>query len=388
MKNSRSKINKCLFITRTSPFIKSGSGVVAREFMNFFTEDEIIFLSEKHHKIQTPNSRFHYINTTPLKFKKGNRFLHWQRWLLIPTIVNKIINIIENQKCDKIICTYPDEVYLLAASIAAKKLSIPIYPYFHNLYYENKDNISALAAKLIQQKIFKQAPWVYVISGGILSELTPKYPETDFRILTNSTKVVKTINVNSSTNNLKKKVTFLGNINNSNIDALKFTLKALGNRDDVVITLITQVPLYILKKENLITKNTKIKNNLSNKEAMQELQSSNLLLLPHGFSGNLSEAEYRSLFPTKLIDYLKSNTPILAILPYDSFLYKFLQENKCAFTVTSKKDYEIFEILNKLSSNATEISYITSNSQKTLQKFSEDNVLGTLKNQIFVQRNP
>ena len=281
-------------------------------------------------------------------------------------------------------CVFPDEFHLIAATLAAKKLSIPIYPYFHNLYYENKQGFSAIIAKLVQKKLFAQAPWVYLISDGLLKELSPLYPNIDFRVLTHAT-IIDEIRTNHDKSVKQKiQVTFLGHINNSNIDAMSFLLNTLEQREDVIINLITSTSKHVLKKEKLLKNNVIIQSNFSDVEVIQKLRISNLLLLPHGFTGALSDAEYRSIFPTKTIQYLLSGSPILALLPHNCYLQDFLSKNQCAFSITNKNEQEIFSILNHIKNNSNEIERVTNNARKTVQIFSENKVLGKLKNQILI----
>jgi glycosyltransferase involved in cell wall biosynthesis len=377
-------MNRILTISKTSPKVKSGSGFITKQFMNFFSEDEMIFLCEKNNQITETNSRMHYIKSDPINLKRGKRFFRWQRWFLLPLLVNKIIALAKKEKCNSIMCFFPDEFYLIAATLAAKKLSIPIYPYFHNLYYENKYGFSAIIAKLLQKNLFAQAPWVYLISDGLLKELSPLYPQIDFRVLTHTT-IIDEIRTNHNKPAKQKiQITFLGNINNSNIDAMSFMLNTLEQRDDVVINLITPTSKHILNKAKLLKNNVTIHSNYSDEEVKQKLRISNLLLLPHGFTGALSDGEYRSIFPTKTIQYLLSGSPILALLPYNCYLQDFLTKNQCAFCVTNKKEQEIFSILSHVKNNSKEIERITNNARKTVQIFSENKVLGKLKNQIFM----
>jgi glycosyltransferase involved in cell wall biosynthesis len=378
------KSNKCLVVSRTSPFIRSGSGTVINQFLRFFSASEMIFLSEKDNQIKETNSRVHYINSSPINLKRGKRFFRWQRWLLLPLIVKKIIALVKEEKCNSIMCVFPDEFHLIAATLAAKKLKISIYPYFHNLYYENTQGFSAIIAKLVQKKLFAQAPWVYLISDGLLKELSPLYSKIDFRILTHAT-IIDEIRINHDKLAKQKiQITFLGNINNSNIDAMSFMLNTLEQRTDVVINLITPTSIHVLKKARLLKNNTIINNNCSNEELKQKLRISNLLLLPHGFTGALSDAEYRSIFPTKTIQYLLSGSPILALLPHNCYLQDFLSKYQCAFCITNKNEQEIFSVLNHVKKNSNEIERITNNARKTVQIFSENKVLGKLKNQIFI----
>ena len=147
-------MNRILAISRTSPQVKSGSGFIMKQFIRFFNQEEMFFLSENSPQIKCKNNRIYYTNTNLIQLKRGNRFFSWHRWFLIPSLIKKIKLVTNEQRCNSILCVFPDEIYLISALFAAKKLNIPLYPYFHNLYYENKKGISKIIAKFIQKKYF------------------------------------------------------------------------------------------------------------------------------------------------------------------------------------------------------------------------------------------
>lgn len=370
-------------MSKASPFARSGSGVVAKNFMNYFSNNEMIFLCEKNNEITKHNSQVHYFNPFPIDFSRGKRFVRWQKWFLLNSLINKITILVSKEKCHSIICFYPDEFYLIASSIVAKKNSIPFYPYFHNLYYENKKGISAIFAKIIQKKLFNQAPWVYLISEGLLSEISHKYPNINFRVLLHTTEIQDKLLENKKIKKEFTQISFLGNVNNSNKDALSFFLNSVNAIDEIRVNLITSQPMNILKKESLLKNNVFVKANLSDNEVINELESSDLLILPHGFSGSLSNSEYRSSFPTKTIDYLKSGTPILALIPDYSYLNDFLSKNQCAFCITSKNKQAIFSVINDVKNNSNRVEKIRKNAIKTVLIFSKNKILAELKNQIL-----
>lgn len=376
-------INNFLVVSRASPFSKSGSGEVANQFLSFFSKDEIVFLCEKNNGISVDSEQIHYVNLYPINIRRGKRFIRWQRWFLLPSLVNKIVSLAINENSKSIMCFYPDEIYLIASSIAAKKLGIPIYPYFHNLFFENKSGIPALLARFVQKRIFTQAPWVYLISKGLLNEIAKGYPNTDFRVLTHTASIQEDLSQYSSNlKNVKTKFTFLGHINNSNIDSMSYILNAIGRRDDFIVELITQNSIHFLKKNQLIKKNTLINNNVSDEALLGKLKASDILLLPHGMDGPLSHAEYQSAFPTKTIKYLQSGTPILAVLPLNCYLHDFLAKNQCAFCLSTKNEQEFYSAIEKILNNSN--SKIKNNAEQVVKEFSQHRVLQKLRQEIFV----
>ena len=69
-------------------------------------------------------------------------------------------------------------------------------------------------------------------------------------------------------------------------------------------------------------------------EIPRRLAEADILLLPHGLTGPEEwSVEYRTIFPTKTIEYLISGRPILAHAPRGCFLTRFLAENDCALVV-------------------------------------------------------
>ena len=72
---------------------------------------------------------------------------------------------------------------------------------------------------------------------------------------------------------------------------------------------------------------------VSRPELLRGLGQADILLLPHGFSGSLSQVEYSTIFPTKTIEYLISGRPILAHTPPGAYLTRFLKQHDCALVV-------------------------------------------------------
>lgn len=56
-------------------------------------------------------------------------------------------------------------------------------------------------------------------------------------------------------------------------------------------------------------------------------------ILPHDFAGCRSPEEYRTIFPTKTIEYLIYGRHILGHSPPDCFLTRFLQKTQCGLIV-------------------------------------------------------
>ena len=64
-------------------------------------------------------------------------------------------------------------------------------------------------------------------------------------------------------------------------------------------------------------------------EVPARLREADVVLLPHSFEyAEAARDEFRTIFPTKTIEYLISGRPMLAHAPADAFLTQFLQANE------------------------------------------------------------
>jgi len=119
-------------------------------------------------------------------------------------------------------------------------------------------------------------------------------------------------------------------------------------------------------------------------EGVQEaLRESDILLLPHGFSGELSPEEYRTIFPTKIMEYLIAQRPILAHVAMGTYLHKFLLENGCALVV-DKADVEVLKTaIATLRTNEGLRNELVANSVKTLSQFSGETISTHLREVVW-----
>ena len=374
--------NKILLVSWTLPPAKSGSAFVLQEIIKYFSAEELVVLGEKVEGA-APLPNITYVSSNPIKFKKGNRFIKWYRWLMVPFITRAIIRLNDKEKCTAILCLFPDEIYLESARRAAKKLDLPFYSYFHNTYYENRSGLWKMMAKRIQSKVFQQSEKVYVMSEGMVELYKKIYPHVSFKALVHPfnaplAKGYKALPANSS----PFVITFLGNLNESNIDAFSFFVKTIANREDYVLKIISATPKWFYEKLNVLPSNVVFLPNVSDENLMAELQQSHALFLPHGFKGSFSEVEYQTIFPTRTIQYLFSGVPILGVMPSDCFLYRFLHQHECAALVSEKDESKLFSVLKEMKEK-DKCEHLVQNAIKTSEIFVAENVLLELKKDIF-----
>jgi len=372
--------NKILFVSRTVPPIKSGSAFIVEQLYKYFNKDQMIFLGESSKLLSDNNERIHYINTKLFDLKRGNRFFWWLRWFFIIRIKRKIISLIDYEQCKSIICVYPDDIFLISSMLAAKELNIPFYPYFHNTYYENKKGVFRFVSKKIQDYIINNSNWVFLISEGLKEYYQKQYPDVKFKVLLHSFNMAKATKYEGLPLNRDKIIiTFLGSLNDSNIDSFNFAVNVLRKRNDIVLTVISSMPKRYFEKIMLPCDNFIIKSNVSEDQLMGELRKSHFLLLPHGFNGKLNAIEYQTIFPTRTIQYLFSGVPILAILPCGCYLHRVLYNGNCAFCVVQESEDDLLKIIDSNMNKKDAIDLVVNNAINISDQFLTTNVLYVFK---------
>jgi glycosyltransferase involved in cell wall biosynthesis len=384
VKNEKTKL---LLVSRTVPPVKSGTGYIVDQIRVFFSRDEIHIVGELPKNMDQRVEGVEYIDSNPIKFRRGNRFIKWYRWVMILSLSRNLMRISKAQNCTCILAIFPDEIYLESARIAAKKLKLPFYAYFHNTYLDNRTGFNKWMAKRIQAKVFREAKKVYVMSEGMMNHYQKTYANTLFEPLVHPF-LPKEVPVRSGVpfSDGPLQISFLGNLNESNKDAFSFFVNAIAYRSDIQLKIISSTPAWFYKKLNLLKSNVEILSNVGDEELMSELQKANVLFLPHGFDGGLSQVEYDTIFPTRTIQYLFSGVPIFAFLPSNSFLCHFLKLHNCAELVCEKNEEHIVSMLLGMKSNVKRMDELVDNAIAISSMFKADVVLNELKKELFQER--
>jgi glycosyltransferase involved in cell wall biosynthesis len=136
----------------------------------------------------------------------------------------------------------------------------------------------------------------------------------------------------------KLRIVFTGGIYAANEDAILCFLKAVEKLKDVEVVFATTCQKEYLKNVNI---------GFVPKKVCYELQkSADILLLPLAFKSPYPE-EIRCAFPTKALEYLAANKPILAIVPKGTFCQEFIEKNHIGIVVTEPSEQKIVEAIEK-----------------------------------------
>jgi glycosyltransferase involved in cell wall biosynthesis len=125
---------------------------------------------------------------------------------------------------------------------------------------------------------------------------------------------------------------------------------------------------------------------VSREELLRNLRAADVLLLPHGLTGSFSIEEYRTIFPTKTIEYLMSGRPILAHTLSDCFLTRFLRKHDCALIVDKPDVQALREALERLRTDYPLRRRLAENALKAARQFQAKDVAAELRR--WIDREP
>lgn len=346
------------------PFTKTASAFLAEDLKQVLSDTKVIVFGEGP---DGATDKENFFVRTELKYQgKGKRFLKPLRWFNLKKVEARIEEAVIQEKIQNIIAVFPDEIFTYAAYKVAKKHNLNFVPWFHNTYLENRSGIDLKMAKKIQSKIFS-AENVLVISDGLKDFYTQKYPGVNFQVLRHFLPFPE-MNFPLKERGDKIIFFFVGTINDSNLDATRFFCNAIKGHPSIELRISTSVPESVLKGNGVLNENVKYLGFVEDLD--KEYENSDFMLLTHGFTGGFSETEYKTIFPTKTVEMLRSNRPIFALSPENTFLSNFLKEKQCCVLTTQKdKGLVITQIEETYNNQEKKLELIT-NAKESFKLFS------------------
>lgn len=378
---------KILLVSWTILPQRGGSSIIVENLAKNFKAHEMVvlgsstFLQRRNWDRPESGPKFFYFFSEIYLFGRGYRYLIWfRKWRFRP-LVSKIKSVIKKEKIAYVIGVYPNNFYCLAACRAAKELSIPFSSYFHNTYIENTE-IKDSKARVIQDEIFESSEHVFVMSEGMQRYYESTYQMDKFVPLVHTfDKYPEQILATATPPVAKKqyKLVAIGNFNQSNMEATVRLVNALKSTSKYSLDLYTHVPQWMLQQRGLDPEGYHHKGFVNPDAVHGVLQSYDICILTHGFTGGYGEIEYRTIFPTRTIPLLLSGKPILAHSPKGSFLNDFIQKYDCAELVDQADEQAIINGLDNITDNPVRSNRLVQNAMQAAKRFYGPNVAQKLK---------
>jgi len=258
-------------------------------------------------------------------------------FMLIPILVIKGLVIVRKEKIDNILAVNNNGPYFISALIIHLLSAKPLYVYLFDLYSkEHDDKIKKLFAYIFEGPILKSAAKVFVSSEKMKEYYFKKY-NINGVLIPHPVDVTKfnRILAQSTTHKDYYKIVFTGQIRKDN-DCLISLIEAINELSNVQLHLYVSVDKELgIDGENVFVS----KANRSNIPAI--LNDADILYLPMAFHSTFSQDMVATASPSKMPEYLLSNTPILVHAPEYSYVSYYARKYSFAKIVNTLNPQEL-----------------------------------------------
>jgi glycosyltransferase involved in cell wall biosynthesis len=371
---------RILLLSRSVPPLISGSSTVVKTLARHFGADELIVAGERQRgdvgaAWPANGPRLVYIASgLPLSWR-GAR---WWRRLQVPLMLWRTVRLVRQQRCNTLIAVFPIEEFLLVAYLAAVITGATLIPYFHNTFSENRTGLSGCFARWLQARVFARAAHVFVISDGLLELFRARYPHLKCSTLPHMCEAAVPEFTPPAAPGETLRLAFCGSVSESCRDALSRVCEVIRQTPRAELSIFTPTPGSYLRNAGLLGAHIRC-DCAPEGGLLPALRQADVVVLPHGLTGGWSADEYRTIFPTRTIDYLLCGRPILAHTPPDCYLTRFLQEHACALVVTDPDQDELLRAIERLRTDPVLRAQLVRNALQAARLFHAPRVMAEFR---------
>jgi hypothetical protein len=373
--------SKILIISWSLPPEPIAMATVVENIAKQFSKDQIVMAGEKNLAVNyKTRESINDIEIAFITIKLGSRKIF--SLLQLPFALIKIFYLIRKHRIKNIFTIYPTEVFLLIGYLASIFSGKTLYIYYVNSYIENKHSLLKPIHIFFQKAVFQRAKHVFVMSEAMVHLFKKNYPD-----LNKCSALVHTFNEkipeyeNYEIGN-QINFYFSGNVNASCEEAAKRLFNTITSISEYNITISPAIQKQRIEKIGINISQIRFIS-VSRNDLVKEINKADIVLLPHGFHGVLSQDEYDTIFPTKTIEYLICGRPILFHGPPESFITRFMIQNNCAYVVDEPNEKKILEGIIKLKENPLLRKDIVNNAFKAATMFYAPDVIEKFKKIIL-----
>jgi glycosyltransferase involved in cell wall biosynthesis len=363
-------MSKILLISWTVPPETTGSAVIVGNLAKQFTADEMIVAGEQptgkpRLTWESGWPRIVYISKGWPLMKRGGR---WWRRLQLPIMFIRSLRLALKHHCSAIVAVFPNAEFLLTGYLTAKCTGASFFPYFHNTWVENREGLVKRYARWLQSLVFAEAEHVFLMSEGMVELFRERYKGLKCSALLHSFNERLSGVAAPPNSGSPYRFTISGTISESCRDATVRVCEAIHSAQGTELVFLTGTARSYLEELGLLKNGTRY-DTVSRDELVDRLRESDIVVLPHGFTGEYSPEEYRTIFPTRTIEYLICGRPILAHTPPDAYLTRFLRAHDCALIVDQPSVPELIKAIERLRSDEALRSRLVPNALKAAEQF-------------------
>lgn len=375
-----------LWVAWTLPPTATGMAVVTRSLLRWFAPEECVMIGqvpyrgriamegiENHRRIEIP-SRSIYWRVKP----------YVEPFCTVPTLVREGCRAVKEHGLRAVIASYPTAAFLLGGYLIARRMGVPFFPYYHNLYVETRTNPVARAyARRLQRFLFSRAERVFSMSDGMSGFLMDRYRVASVPLVHAINHPIPAPGYLPSCER-PFRIAFSGNINLTMVEPLRNVIAALG--DDAGYEIVLHTPFSeaeVRRTLGMWRTNITVKDAGGQEELIASLRSCDVLgLALADMTGTHLEDDFRTQFPTRTLEMLVAERPILLLCPRHYFLAQFFLTRGCGYLLEGTDPAKIREAVDLLCTSTDERTRLVRNALEAAGLYRGERVSALLRHEL------
>jgi hypothetical protein len=283
------KRQRILLLSWGVPPVTAGSAVIVGNLARQFTPDEMILASERPHGKSAIGWRDDWAKLAHIAvgWPPTWRGARWWRRLQLPLMVLRAAYLVLRHRCSTVVAVFPNEEFLMTGYLTALLTGASFFPYFHNSWLENRRGLARLFARWLQPLVFARAEHVFLMSEGMVELYRQRYPHVKCSALVHSFNERVPVFAVPPEPGFPLRITICGNIYEVCRDATVRVCEAIFRIEDTELTFLTGTPRSYLAELGLLRNGVRY-DTVSRDELVDRLHESDIVVLPHGFTGGYS----------------------------------------------------------------------------------------------------
>ena len=379
--------DRVLLLSRSIPPETSGSAIIVGNLAKQFSSDEMVVAGERPWGRPPVAWRDEWPDLVYLTagWPPGLRGARWWRWLQFPLLLVRCLQLVRRRQCTTILVVFPRAGFLLAAYVTAVWTGTKLLPYFHNTYLDNTAGLERRFAAWLQRRVFARGAHVFVMSEAMAALFRERYPGLSCSALPHSfNEEIPTFGP-LPTPGTPLRFAISGSVNESCREATVRVCEAIAQVGDAALTVFSGTPRALLRRLGVLREGDRYET-LSRDDLIGRLREADVVVLAHGFHGAMSAEEYRTIFPTRTIEYLLCGRPILAHAPPNCYLTRFLAAHGCALVVTEPTVGALVEAIERLRRDAELRAHLVKKALQAAEAFRASRVAAVLRTELTRSR--
>ena len=252
-------------------------------------------------------------------------------------------------------------------------------PYIHDSILESNEGTKfALKARKLQESAFSLSYKVWTLSDGLNNHLYTNYGISSDVIRHSYPEPILNVHGQSYNPNESMSAFWGGNVFASNTQSFnRLTTALISSGFNVTVSCLR--PLSIRKQEGL-----NIVKFPTRSEYLHQLRGHLCCILSVDWpdESRVGEDELRTIFPTKLIEYLANGCLILAHCPEHYYLASFLLKYECGFIISSRDSLDIERSVHSILCRDADLLRFRNNAIRASRLFLPKSVQSSIQNSL------